>query len=156
MDPFVSIGVLCGCTLLPLLCILHPMLGLLVPLLFLHSNSSIPWVIIFGQKLFLLVIASCNETTSLFWTTLNYTVYIVFWNFGNLHKVESKQNLLIKINFFFELTWFIRPDMYMLPGNELFFLPVTISRTRMPKLYVSDFAENKPRILHSGAIYPLH
>ena len=34
----------------------------------------------------------------------------------------------------------------------LFFLPVTISRSKIPKLYTSDFIENCPSIAYSGDI----
>ena len=38
---------------------------------------------------------------------------------------------------------------------SVFLLPVTISRTRTPKLYTSSLTERCPMTAYSGAMYPL-
>jgi len=48
---------------------------------------------------------------------------------------------------------------YSAPGSaiiSLLFVPLTISRTTMPKLYVSTFSDSCPWRAYSGAVYPLN
>jgi hypothetical protein len=45
-----------------------------------------------------------------------------------------------------------RPEL----TKEPFLRPVTVSRSKIPKLYTTDFAEKFPCITYSGAMYPLH
>ena len=53
------------------------------------------------------------------------------------------------------LTKLKRYSVFSPSRMPLFFAPLTISRTNIPKLKTSDFTENCPCITYSGAIYPL-
>lgn len=97
---------------------------------------------------------------------------LLFWS-CLLLKYKEPSLIKVKLNFFLiyiylsqymmqnwygnskRLTWFTRLDASWLLRKELLFIPVTISRSIIPKLYTSNFSEYIPCMAYSGAMYPL-